>query len=154
LQKQTVFQRVPSRDPVSTTPCRAVFPGLKEGQSQSASGPHSSSANHPSRLRFKRPLYAESPALQLSFRPPPPHLHHEASSSFRLPYLLRPLLHHQNQDPGGKTSLILTLRCSFKLMSLSASMSSTGDLAPRQNKHQLINFSNCHPSVSLICESF
>ncbi|MED6243590.1 hypothetical protein ATANTOWER_023054 [Ataeniobius toweri] len=30
LQKQAVFQRVPSRDPVS--PCGAVFPGLKEGQ--------------------------------------------------------------------------------------------------------------------------
>ncbi|MEQ2310625.1 hypothetical protein AMECASPLE_011008, partial [Ameca splendens] len=32
LQKQTVFQRVPSRDPVSTTPSGAVFPGLKDGQ--------------------------------------------------------------------------------------------------------------------------
>ncbi|MEQ2220584.1 hypothetical protein ILYODFUR_006853 [Ilyodon furcidens] len=86
----------------------------------SASGLHSSSANHPSRLRFKTPSYAESPAFQLSFDPPPPHLHHQASSFFRLPYLLRPPLHHQSQDPGGKTSLILTLRCSFKLMSLSA----------------------------------
>ncbi|KAK5623508.1 hypothetical protein CRENBAI_013016 [Crenichthys baileyi] len=32
LQKQTVFQRVPSRDPVSTTLSGAYFPGLKEGQ--------------------------------------------------------------------------------------------------------------------------
>ncbi|MEQ2289017.1 hypothetical protein AMECASPLE_028894 [Ameca splendens] len=39
-------------------------------------------------------------------------------------------------------------------MSLSTSMSSTGVRAPKEIKHQLINSSNCHLCVSLICESF
>ncbi|MEQ2232984.1 hypothetical protein ILYODFUR_017102 [Ilyodon furcidens] len=79
-------------------------------------------------------------------------------SGFKL--LLTPLSPQASTPPPvsgsreGKTSLILTLRCLFKLMSLSASMSSTGVRAPKENKHQLINSSNCHLCVYLICESF
>ncbi|KAK5601684.1 hypothetical protein CRENBAI_022078, partial [Crenichthys baileyi] len=87
-------------------------------------------ANHPSRLRFKRSSSTEPSVLQLNFDPPPPHLHHLASKLF--PNLVRPPLHHQDRIPGGKTSLNLTLRCSFKRMSFSAFTSSTGIRAPKK----------------------
>ncbi|MEQ2303136.1 hypothetical protein AMECASPLE_013590 [Ameca splendens] len=53
-------------------------------------------------------------------------------SSFQLPYFLGPPLHHQYWIPGGKTSLILILNHSFKLMSFIAFMSSSGVRAPKK----------------------
>ncbi|MEQ2248490.1 hypothetical protein ILYODFUR_019606 [Ilyodon furcidens] len=65
---------------------------------QSASSPHFSPANHPSRLHFKSSSSMEPSVLQLNFNPPPPHLHRLASKL--LPNLLRPPLHHQDRIPG------------------------------------------------------
>ncbi|MEQ2253448.1 hypothetical protein ILYODFUR_032210 [Ilyodon furcidens] len=98
---------------------------------QSTSSPHPSPANHPSSFASKdlhswnHPIFSRALTL----------LHPISSirlpNSSRLPYLLRPPLHHQS-DPRGKKSLILILSCSSKLTSFSAYRSSSGVRAPKK----------------------
>ncbi|KAK5599542.1 hypothetical protein CRENBAI_019751 [Crenichthys baileyi] len=77
LQKQTVFQRVPSRDPVSLTLNRAGFPGVKERQRDritvatavtcsSAAPPHSYRGFLQALVVALKLLFLDSPSFQAS----------------------------------------------------------------------------------------